>query len=131
MKKSAISVRSAAIGALAMCVIGPAAAATVAVPVAHAAPCTASGLSSTASGVLAEAGTYLAAHPEADQVLTAAATQAPEEARSNVRGYFVGHVGELLDLQRIAKPLSDLRSQCGIAISPGQLATLFDTMSGM
>ena len=114
-----------------MCAIGPIAAATLAIPVANAAPCSASGLASTASGVLGEAGTYLDAHPGANDVLTAAATQAPEEARSNVRGYFVGHVGELLELQRIAAPLSALRNQCGIAISPGQLATLFDTMSGM
>jgi len=131
MKKSALFAHPAAIGAAAVSAVGLVALASVAGPVANAAPCSASGLASTASGVLAEAGTYLAAHPEADQVLTAAATQAPEEARSNVRGYFVGHVGELLDLQRIAKPLSDLRNQCGIAISPGQLATLFDTMSGV
>ena len=82
-----------------------------------------------ASGVLAEAGGYLGAHPGANNVLTAAATQAPEEARANVRGYFMGNPGEFLDLQRIAGPLKDLRNQCGIAVGPGQLATLFETMS--
>ena len=79
----------------------------------------------------AEAGGYLGAHPGANNVLTAAATQAPEEARANVRGYFMGNPGEFLDLQRIAGPLQDLRNQCGIAVSPGQLATLFDTMAGV
>lgn len=131
MQKSAVGIRPGVIGAAVLSAVGLVAGATIAIPVAHAEPCSASGLATTASGVLAEAGTYLGAHPEADKVLTAAATQAPEEARSNVRGYFVGHVGELLDLQRIAAPLSAMRNQCGIAISPGQLATLFDTMSGI
>jgi hemophore-related protein len=62
-------------------------------------------------------------------VLTAAGTQPAEEARSSVRGYFMGHPGEFLDLQGIARPLSDLRSQCGIAVSPGQLALLFDEIA--
>jgi hemophore-related protein len=109
--------------------LGAVVAGTVAVPTAVAAPCTASGLSTTASGVLSAAGTYLDAHPGADDVLTAAGTQPAEEARSSVRGYFMGHPGEFLDLQGIARPLSDLRSQCGIAVSPGQLALLFDEIA--
>ncbi|MCV7217731.1 heme-binding protein [Mycobacterium crocinum] len=121
------SSKGIAFGAVAICAFGVAAAA--AIPTAAAAPCTASGLSSTASGVLAEAGGYLANHPGADDVLTAAASQSPEDARASVRGYFAGHLGELNDLQNIARPLRDLRNQCGIAISPGQLALLFDQVS--
>ncbi|WP_319445499.1 MULTISPECIES: heme-binding protein [unclassified Mycobacterium] len=101
----------------------------VAPPSANAAPCAASGLATTASGVLADAGGYLDAHPGANDVLTAAANQPPDEARSNVRGYFTAHPGEFLDLQRITQPLKDLRSQCGIAISPTQLASLFEALS--
>ena len=127
----AAQLASPTIGAIVMSGIGLIASATIVAPAAHAAPCSASGLATTASGVLAEAGTYLDAHPGANDVLTAAATQPPDVARNNVRGYFAGHVGELLELQRIASPLRDMRNQCGIAISPGQLATLFDTMSGM
>ncbi len=112
------------------CVLG-AAVVVVGAPTAAAAdPCSASGLATVASGVLAEAGGYLDAHPGANDVLTAAATQAPDVARGNVRNYFAANPGEFLDLRRIAGPLQDLRNQCGIAISPGQLATLFDTMSG-
>ncbi len=122
-----ISSKGTAFGAAAICALGVAAA--VAIPAAAAAPCTASGLSTTASGVLAEAGGYLASHPGADEVLTAAASQSPEDARASVRGYFVGHLGELNDLQNIARPLRDLRNQCGVAISPGQLALLFDQVS--
>ena len=127
MKKSASSRRPRVIGTVAACALGVMA--LIAAPTATAADCTASGLATTASGVLAEAGGYLGAHPGANNVLTAAATQAPEEARANVRGYFMGNPGEFLDLQRIAGPLKDLRNQCGIAVGPGQLATLFETMS--
>ena len=104
----------------------------VAVRGADAAPgaCTAAGLASTASGVLSGAGGYLDGHPEANNVLTDAVNQQPDEARSAVRGYFIGHPGELLDLQHIAQPLSDMRNQCGTSVSPGQLATLFETLQG-
>jgi hemophore-related protein len=115
------------IGALSTCALGGLAAVTVAPPTANAAPCTAAGLSSTASGVMAEAGTYLAAHPEADKVLTDAGTQSTEEAKANVQNYFLAHPGEFLDLRRIAKPLSDLRAQCGVAVSPAQLAALVES----
>ena len=128
MKKSANPRRLRVIGMAAVGALGVSAA-VITAPMATAADCTASGLATTASGVLGEAGGYLGAHPGANNVLTAAATQAPEEARANVRGYFMGNPGEFLDLQRIAGPLQDLRNQCGIAVSPGQLATLFDTMS--
>jgi hemophore-related protein len=100
-------------------------------PAADAAPaqCTASGLASTASGVLSQAGTYLDSHPDANNVLTAAANQPPDEAKSSVRGYFASHVNELLELQNIAQPLSSLRDQCGVSVSPSQLANLMETLS--
>ncbi len=102
------------------------AAATV-LPAANAAPCTASGLASTASGVMSEAGSYLAAHPGADDVLTQAGSQPTDEAKANVQNYFMAHPGEFLDLKRIAQPLTDLRAQCGVAVSPGQLAALVES----
>jgi hemophore-related protein len=96
-------------------------------PTASAAPCTASGLASTASGVMADAGAYLAAHPEADRVLTDAGSQPTGDAKASVQSYFMGHPGEFLDLKRIAQPLTDLRAQCGVAVSPGQLAALVES----
>ncbi len=113
-------------GAVAASVLGGAAM-SVALPAASAAPCTAAGLSSTASGVMADAGTYLAAHPDADKVLTDAGTQSTDEAKSSVQSYFLAHPGEFLDLKRIAQPLSDLRAQCGVAVSPAQLAALVES----
>jgi len=93
-------------------------------------PCTASGLAATASGVLNGASGYLDAHPDANNVLTTAVNQSPADAKSSVRGYFLGHPGEALDLKNIAQPLLDLRGQCNTSVSPGQLAALFDALSG-
>ncbi len=119
--------RRGLLGAVISSALGGIAAATIAMPTAHAAPCTASGLATTASGVLSAAGPYLAAHPGADDVLTAAGTQPTGEAKSNVQAYFLAHPGEFLDLKGIAQPLSDLRNQCGVAVSPGQLAALVES----
>ena len=92
-------------------------------------PCSASGLAATSSGVLNAASGYLDSHPDANNVLTAAVGQPPADAKSSVRGYFLGHPGEALDLRNIAKPLIDLRGQCNTAVSPDQLAALFDALS--
>jgi hemophore-related protein len=72
----------------------------------------------------------LDAHPDANNVLTTAVNQPPADAKSAVRGYFIGHPGEFLDLKNIAQPLLDLRGQCNTSVSPGQLAALFDALSG-
>jgi hemophore-related protein len=127
MNKSAKSTRLRVAGFAAACAFGVSVA-VVTAPMANAADCTASGLAVTAGGVLAEAGGYLAGHPGANDVLTAAATQPPDVARNNVRGYFMGNPGEFLELSRIASPLKDLRNQCGVAITPAQFATLFEAM---
>lgn len=104
--------------------------ATVAAPTAAAAdPCSASSLATTASGVLSQAGAYLDAHPGANDVLTAAGNQSTGDATAAIRGYFTGHPGEFLDLQNIARPLTSLRSQCGVSVSPSQLASLFDALA--
>lgn len=111
-------------------VLGGIAASLMSAPVAAAAePCSASNLSTVASGVLGQAGGYLDTHPGANDVLTAAGNQSTVDAENSVRGYFLGHPGEFLDLQNIARPLIDLRHQCGVAVSPGQLAALIDALS--
>lgn len=123
-----------ALGAAAVGVLGVVAATMVSgttSPEADAAPapCTAAGLSSTASGVLSQAGVFLSEHPEANDVLTNAATMPADQAKSSVQGYFVGHLDQLSTLQGIAQPLTDLKNQCGIAVSPTQLAMLLETVS--
>lgn len=122
-----------AIGAAAVGILGAmaASAVTTSTQPADAAPaqCTAAGLSSTASGVLGQAGGFLADHPETNDVLTAAASMPADQAKSSVQGYFIGHLDQLATLQGIAQPLTDLKSQCGIAVSPTQLAMLLETVS--
>ena len=134
MRKSAISLRRNAFGCIIAdcCVLAAVAAVIATSPAASAAPdpCSASGLAATSSGVLNAASGYLDSHPDANNVLTAAVSQPPADARSSVRGYFLGHPGEALDLRNIAKPLIDLRGQCSTAVTPDQLAALFDALSG-
>jgi heme-binding protein len=127
MKILGAASRRVVAGAVAACAL-TASAAAIAAPGASAAdPCSASGLASTASGVLASAGTYLDAHPDANNVLTAAGSQPRDQAKSSVETYFLTHPGEFLDLKGIAQPLTDLRNQCGVAVTPGQLAALVES----
>lgn len=129
MNMLSTTARRGIVGALGAGAVGAVLAGTVALPVAAAAPCKASGFATTASGVLASAGGYLDTHPGADDVLTAAVNQPVDEARTSVRGYFTSHPNEFFDLQNIVQPLKDVRNQCGVDITPGQLATLFDALS--
>ena len=131
MRMFANSLRRTVFGVVPVCVLC-AVTAVFTSPTAGAAPdpCSASGLAATASGVLSAAGGYLDSHPDANNVLTAAVSQSPADARSSVRGYFVSHPSQFLDLQNIAKPLTDLRGQCNTSVSPDQLASLFDALSG-
>ena len=129
MKMSAIVVRRGLYGAFATCALGGVAAATIALPAANAAPdCSASAFATTASGVLSQAGGYLNTHPEANNVLTNAGVQGAA-AQASVRDYFVAHPQELTELRGIAQPLIDMRRQCATAISPIEIATLFEALS--
>ncbi|HUB55696.1 MAG TPA: heme-binding protein [Mycobacterium sp.] len=127
MSRSAIGLRRNIFG----CVV-VAATLIATAPTAGAAPdpCSASGLAATSSGVLNAASGYLDGHPDANNVLTAAVSQSPADAKSSVRGYFLGHPGEALDLRNIAQPLLNLRGQCNTPVTPDQLAALFDALSG-
>jgi hemophore-related protein len=102
---------------------------TMAPTAAAAPPCSASNFATVSSGVLSQAGVYLAPHPGANDVLTAAVNQPTPDAKNAIRGYFIGHPGELFDLRNIARPLIDLRHQCAVAVSPGQLAELMEALS--
>jgi hemophore-related protein len=132
MRKSAISLRRNAFSVASGCVLAAVAAVIATSPTAGAAPdpCSASGLAATSSGVLNAASGYLDGHPDANNVLTAAVNQPPADAKSSVRGYFLSHPGEALELKGIAQPLLDLRGRCNNAVSPDQLAALFDALSG-
>jgi len=129
MTMSATAVRRGLFGALTTCALGGVAAATIAIPTASAQPgCTASDFSHVASGVLASAGGWLDAHPEANDVLTAAGMQGAG-AETSVRDYFVGRPQEYQELRAIAAPLIDLQHGCNAAIQPMQIAALYQALS--
>jgi heme-binding protein len=129
MTISATAVRRGLYGALATCALGGVAAATIAIPAADAQPgCRASDFSHTASGVLARAGGWLDAHPEANNVLTAAGMQG-SGAETSVRDYFVARPHEYQELRDIAAPLIDMQRGCGAAIQPMQIAALYQVLS--
>jgi hemophore-related protein len=112
MKMSGTTMRRGVSGVFAGCVLGGLATVAIAAP-ANAAPCTASQATGTISSVSGAASQFLAAHPGADQVLTNAASQSPDDARASVRGYFTANPGEYLELKGITRPLVDLQNQCG------------------
>src|SRR5215212_5518364 len=129
MTKSITALRRGLLGAFSTCALGGLAAATIAIPVAGAAPgCTASDFSHTASAVLAAAGGWLDAHPQANDVLTAAGMQG-SGAETSVRDYFVAHPTEYQELRGIASPLIDLQHGCNTAIQPMQIAALYQALS--
>ena len=129
MTMSATAVRRGLFGAFATCALGGVAAATIAIPTAGAQPgCTASDFSHMASGVLDAAGGWLDAHPEANDVLTAAGMQGAG-AETSVRDYFVAHPQDYQELRGIAAPLIDMQHGCGAAIQPMQIAALYQALS--
>ncbi|HET6734940.1 heme-binding protein [Mycobacterium sp.] len=129
MKISPAAVRRGLGGAFATCALGGVAAATIAIPSAAAQPgCTASSFSHTASGVLASAGAWLDAHPDANNVLTAAGMQGAG-AEQSVRDYFTSRPQEYAELKGIAQPLIDLQRNCNTAIQPMQIAALYQALS--
>ncbi|CAN5688787.1 heme-binding protein [soil metagenome] len=113
MKMSGITMRRGVSGVFAGCVLGGIATIAIAAP-ANAAPCTASQATGTISSVSGAASQFLAAHPGADQALTNAASQSPDDARASVRSYFTANPGEYLELKGITRPLVDLQNQCGV-----------------
>ena len=120
----------AVFGVVPGCVVASAVIATSPTATAAPDPCSASGVAATASGVLNSASGYLDAHPDANNVLTNAVNQPPADAKSSIRGYFISHPGQALDLKNIAQPLLNLKGQCNASVSPDQLASLFDALSG-
>jgi hemophore-related protein len=129
---AAVAGRGGAFGMLAAGALGVLAAATIALPSASAQPeCTAAGLSSTLGPVATATGDYLASHPDANQVVTAAGSMAPQDAEKSIKIFFALHPQEWVELRAIARPLADLRQQCPAQGSgpPPDLGKLFDAMA--
>jgi heme-binding protein len=127
-----VGARGGALGMLVAGTLGVLAAATIVLPSASAQPeCTAAGLSSTLGPVATATGDYLASHPDANQVVTAAAALSPQDAEKSIKIFFATHPQQWVDLKAIARPLADLRQQCPAQASgpPPDLGKLFDAMA--
>ncbi len=127
MKFSGINARRTVAGVCASGLLGGLAVATIAAPMASAAPdCTASGVANTVSSVTGAARQYLADHPGANQVVTAAANQPRPQAEAELRGYFTANPQEYYQLRGILAPIGDVQRQCNVSVLPPDLASAYD-----
>ena len=107
--------------------VGGLAVATLGAPSASAAPdCSGATVANTISSVTGSARQYLANHPGAGQVLSAAANQPRPQAEANVRGYFTANPGEYYDLRGILAPIGDVQRQCNVSVLPPDLSSAYD-----
>ncbi len=109
------------------CAISGFAAATLAAPIATAAPadCSPGGIANTVSTTTISARQYLDAHPGANQAVTAAQNQPQAEASANLRSYFTANPGEYHDLRGILAPIGNTQDQCNVQVLPANLAAAY------
>lgn len=126
MKISSIVARRRLAGISAGCLLGGITMGVVGAPTASAAPdCSPGGVHATVSSVQGSAEQYLAAHPGANQVVTAAYGQPRPEAAANLRGYFTAHPQEYYDLRGILAPIGDTERQCNVQALPPTLESAY------
>jgi hemophore-related protein len=126
MNFSSIVARRRMAGISAGCLLGGMAMGLVAAPSAAAAPdCSPAGVNATVSSAEDAAQQYLAAHPGANQVVTAAYGQPRPDAASSLRGYFTAHPQEYYDLRGILSPIGDTERQCNVSALPGNLESAY------
>jgi hemophore-related protein len=107
------------VGGLAVAILGA--------PSASAAPdCSGATVANTIRSVTGSARQYLAGHPGAGQVLTAAVNQPRPQAEANVRGYFTANPAEYYDLRGILAPIGDVQRQCNVSVLPADLSSAYD-----
>jgi hemophore-related protein len=126
MKISSIVARRRVVSISGGCLLGGIAMGIVGAPSAAAAPdCSPGGVNATVSSVEGSAQQYLAAHPDANQVVTAAYGQPRPQAESSLRGYFTAHPQEYYDLRGILAPIGDTERQCNVKALPSSLESAY------
>jgi hemophore-related protein len=126
MKINSIVARQRVAGLSAGCLLGGMAMGIATAPSALAAPdCSPGGVNATVSSATGLAQQYLAAHPDADQVVTAAYGQPRPQAASNLRNYFTSHPNEYYDLRGILSPIGDTERQCNVTALPPNLESAY------
>lgn len=126
MKNSSNVARRRVAGLSVGCLLGGIAMGIAGAPSAAAAPdCSPGGVNSTVSSVEGSAQQYLAAHPDANQVVTAAYGQPRPQAESSLRSYFTAHPNEYYDLRGILSPIGDTERQCNVKALPPSLESAY------
>jgi hemophore-related protein len=126
MKNSSIVARRKVAGVSAGFLLGGLTVGIIGAPSAAAAPdCSPAGVNATVSSVQGAAQQYLAAHPDANQVVTAAYGQPRPEAASSLRGYFTAHPQEYYDLRGILAPIGDTERQCNVKALPPTMESAY------
>jgi heme-binding protein len=126
MKISNFAARRQAAGVGAGILLGGIAMGIVGAPSAAAAPdCSPEGVNATVSSVTGSAQQYLAAHPGANQVISAAPDQPRPQAESNIRSYFTAHPQEYTELRGILAPIGDTERQCNVSALPTNLESAY------
>ncbi|OBJ05553.1 hypothetical protein A5660_16070 [Mycobacterium alsense] len=126
MKISSIVARRRVAGISASFLLGGLAVGVVGAPSAAAAPdCSPGGVNATVTSVQGAAQQYLAAHPDANEVVTAAYGQPRPEAASNLRAYFTAHPQQYHELRGILAPIGDTERQCNVKALPPTLESAY------
>ncbi|OBG36337.1 hypothetical protein A5672_19965 [Mycobacterium alsense] len=126
MKISSIVARRRVAGISAGFLLGGLAMGVVGAPSAAAAPdCSPGGVNATVTSVQGAAQQYLAAHPDANEVVTAAYGQPRPEAASNLRAYFTAHPQQYHELRGILAPIGDTERQCNVKALPPTLESAY------
>ena len=126
MNISKIAARRQGAGVSAGILLGGIAMGIVGAQSAAAAPdCSPDGVNATVSSVTGSAQQYLAAHPGANQVVTAASDQPRPQAESSIRSYFTAHPQEYTDLRGILAPIGDIERQCSVSALPANLESAY------
>jgi hemophore-related protein len=104
--------------------------AAIVIPVVNAAPdaCAQSGIATTASSVSASTAAYLAAHPQTNQELTDIAKQPDQLAHEAYQAYFANHPQVENELKAINQPVTDLKNQCGIQVTPTPISQALQSL---
>ena len=108
------------------CLLGGLTMSIIGAPSAAAAPdCSPGGVNATVSSVTGAAQQYLAAHPDANEVVSAAYGQPRPQAESNLRSYFTAHPPQYYDLRGILAPIGDTERQCNVSALPANLESAY------
>ena len=133
MRKTPVARRRTLAGMFAVLAFGGAVSSAVDAPSATAGqdPCAASQVAKTIGMVATSTGTYLDAHPETNQALTAISQQQPgPQTVTSVKAYFDAHPKEGSVMQQLQQPLVALTTQCKLPLNLPQMMGLMQSAQG-